>query len=310
MSFPVDVVLQDAANSLAANRMVVLQAPPGSGKTTRAAPYLLSAPWLQGKKILLLEPRRLAARSAASFMARQCGERVGQTIGYRIRLENRTTSETRIEILTEGLLAQRLLSDPELSDAGLVIFDEFHERNLPADFSLALALDSRSALRPDLRIMVMSATLDAEPIAVYLGEADVITALGKMFPVETRYLRKNPTSPIFVTVADAVCRAVAEERGSVLAFLPGEGEIRSTVEELGNRRLPDDVSVHPLYGALNRADQDRAIEPAASGKRKVVLATAIAESSLTIEGIRVVIDSGWMRVPRFSPRNGMSRLET
>jgi ATP-dependent helicase HrpB len=308
--FPVDGILPSVAASLAAGRSVVLQAPPGSGKTTRVAPYLLDAPWLRGRKILMLEPRRLAARAAAGYMARQRGESVGDTVGYRVRLDNKTGPKTRIEILTEGLLTQRLLRDPELAEAGLVVFDEFHERSLAADMGLALALDSRGALRPDLRIIVMSATLDPAPIAAHLGNADIHTASARMFPVETRLLRNLPDGPVAASAADAVCRALEAEGGSVLVFLPGEGEIRSTAERLSERRLPPDVHVFPLYGALDRREQDRAIEPSPPGERKVVLATSIAESSLTIEGIRVVIDSGWMRVPRFSPRNGMSRLVT
>jgi len=308
--FPVDAILPSLAASLAANRSVVLQAPPGSGKTTRVAPFLLDAPWLKDRKILMLEPRRLAARAAAAYMARQRGETVGQTIGYNIRLDRKVGPLTRIEILTEGLLTQRLLSDPELADTGLIIFDEFHERSLAADTGLALALDARNALRPDLRLIVMSATLQPGPIAAHLGGADVHTAEARMFPVETRLLNREPSAPLPLLAADAVLRALAEERGSLLVFLPGEGEIRRTLERLRNAQLPSDVSLHPLYGALPREEQDAAVEPPAAGRRKVVLATSIAESSLTIKGIRVVIDTGWMRVPRFSPRNGMSRLET
>lgn len=311
-SFPVDAVLPAVAASLAANRPVVLQAPPGTGKTTRTAPFLLDAapPWLRGRKILMLEPRRLAARSAAAYMARRRGERVGESVGYRIRLDNKTGPRTRIEILTEGLLARRLLRDPELSDTALVIFDEFHERGLAADLGLALALDARRALRPDLRILVMSATLDPGPLLAHLGNADAHTARARAYPVETRLLRAPPSAPAPAAAAAAVLRALAEEDGSILVFLPGEGEIRDAAGRLRDAPLPPDVSVHPLYGALGRAEQDLAIAPPPPGARKVVLATSIAESSLTIEGIRVVIDSGWMRVPRFSPRNGMSRLET
>jgi len=307
---PVDTVLPSLAASLAANRPVVLQAPPGSGKTTRVAPFLLEAPWLKGRKILMLEPRRLAARAAAGYMARQRGETVGQTVGYHIRLDRQAGPDTRIEILTEGLLTQRFLNNPELADTGLVIFDEFHERSLAADTGLALALDARGALRPDLRLLVMSATLQPEPIAAYLGHADIHTAEARVYPVETRLLSRIPAAPLPVVAADAVRRALREEPGSLLVFLPGEGEIRRTLERLRDAPLPPDVSLHPLYGALPREDQDAAVEPPPPGRRKVVLATSIAESSLTIEGIRVVIDAGWMRVPRFSPRYGMSRLET
>jgi len=270
----------------------------------------MAAPWLRDRKILLLEPRRLAARAAASFMALQRGETVGEAIGYHIRLDRKVGPRTQIEILTEGLLVQRLLNDPELIDTGLVIFDEFHERSLAADTGLALALDARRALRPDLRLIVMSATIRPDPIAEHLGDADILTADAKMFPVETRLLTRCSSAPLPAQAADAVLRALREENGSVLVFLPGEGEIRRTLERLRDAVLPPDVSLHPLYGALPREEQDAAVEPPLNGRRKVVLATSIAETSLTIEGIRVVIDTGWMRVSRFSPRNGMSRLET
>jgi len=310
MSFPVDIILPDIAASLAANRAVVLQSPPGSGKTTRVAPFLLDAPWLQNKKIILLEPRRLAARSAAAYMARQRREQVGETIGYHIRLDRVCGPQTRIEIVTEGLLTQRLLSDPELADVGLIIFDEFHERSISADLGLALALDCQRGLRPDLRLMIMSATLQPAPLAAHLGKADIHTAEARLFPVETRLLRKTPIGPIPASATEAVCRAVQDEEGSILCFLPGEGEIRRTLENLRNQRLPPNVTLHPLYAALSREEQDEAVLPPHPGVRKIVLATSIAESSITIEGIRVVIDTGWMRVPRFSPRTGMSRLET
>jgi len=307
---PVRSVLPEIARHLSANRAVVLQAPPGSGKTTLVAPSLLDAPWLAGRRILLLEPRRLAARAAARYMARLLGEDVGRRVGYHIRLERRVSPDTRIEVLTEGLLTQRLLNDPELADTGLIIFDEFHERSLAADFGLALGLDVRRHLRPDLRLLVMSATLDAQTVAAHLGDAAVVTAEGRMWPVETRYVARNSSAHLPVQVAEAVQRALVEESGSVLAFLPGEGEIRRAVQLLQAARLPSDVSIHPLYAALPRAAQDAAVEPAPPGRRKIVLATSIAESSLTIQGVRVIVDSGWVRVSRFSPRNGMSRLET
>jgi ATP-dependent helicase HrpB len=307
---PVRAVLPDLARALAANRTVVLQAPPGSGKTTLVAPSLLDAPWLQGRRIVLLEPRRLAARAAARYMARLLGEEVGQRVGYHIRLERRVGPDTRIEVLTEGLLAQRLLHDPDLPEAGLIIFDEFHERSLAADFGLALSLDVRRNLRPDLRLLVMSATLDTQPVADHLGDATVITASARTWPVETRYAARNSTAPLPWQVADAVARIAAEEPGSILAFLPGEGEIRRAAERLRGANLPTDITVHPLFAALPRAAQDAAVEPPLPGRRKIVLATSIAESSLTIQGVRVVVDAGWMRVPRFSPRNGMSHLET
>ncbi len=315
---PVRAVIPEIADALARNCPVVLQAPPGSGKTTLVPPALMDAPWLGGRRIVLLEPRRLAARAAARRMAHLLGEAVGDRIGYHIRLERRVSEATRVEILTEGLLVRRLLNDPGLDDAGLIIFDEFHERALAADQSLAMALDVRRALRPDLRLLVMSATLDAEAVAGWLADPGapparaprVVAAAARTWPVETRLLSRPAAGPLPRQAADAVARALAEEEGSVLVFLPGEGEIRRTAELLRDARLPPGVEVCPLYAALAREAQDRAIAPPPPGVRKVVLATSIAESSLTIEGIRVVIDTGWMRLPRFSPRNGMSRLET
>ena len=307
---PVRAVLPELAQALAANRPVVLQAPPGSGKTTLVAPALLDEPWLQGRRILLLEPLRLAARAAARYMARLLGEEVGQRVGYHIRLERRVGPLTRIEVLTEGLLTQRLLHDPDLPEVGLIIFDEFHERSLAADMGLALALDVRRHLRPELRLLVMSATLDAQPVADHLGEGAVITATARAWPVETRLLARNSTAPLPWQVAEAVARIATEESGSILVFLPGEGEIHRTAERLRGAHLPPNVSIHPLFAALPRAAQDAAVEPVRPGQRKIVLATSIAESSLTIQGVRVVVDAGWMRVSRFSPRNGMSRLET
>lgn len=302
--FPAERVIPAVAASLAANRSVVLQAPPGSGKTTCVPPALLHEPWLEGRKILMLEPRRLAARGAASYISSRLGETVGGTVGYAVRLERKTSARTRLEIVTEGMLTQRLLNDPELSDTGLVIFDEFHERSLQCDLGFAMALDVRRALRPDLRLLVMSATLDTGPIAEHMGDADVHTADARMFPVETRYLKVGSSAPVWAQAAGAVRRALAEmPEGDVLCFLPGEGEIRRCAEELA------DVSgVFPLYGAMAKEDQDRALAP--SVRRKAILATSIAETSLTIPGVTAVVDCGLMRVSRFSPASGMSRLET
>ena len=305
-NFPVEKVIPAIAASLAANRDVVLRAPPGSGKTTCVPPALLDAPWLEGKKILMLEPRRLAARGAASYIASKLGEEVGGTVGYAVRLERKVSSRTRLEIVTEGLLTQRLLNDPELSDVGLVIFDEFHERSLQCDLGFAMALDVRRALRPDLRLLVMSATLDTETVAAHLEDADVHTAEARMFPVETRYLQVSSAAPIWAQVAGAVRRALSETgEGDILCFLPGEGEIKRCAEELSG--VPD---VFPLYGALSKEEQDRAVSPPQHGKRRIILATSIAETSLTIPGVTVVVDCGLMRVSRFSPSSGMSRLET
>ena len=307
---PVDIILPALACSLTHNRSVVLQAPPGTGKTTRVAPHLLDAPWLQGRKIIMLEPRRLAARAAATFMARQRHEAVGQTIGYQIRLERQISSATRIEILTEGLLVQRLLNDPELSDTGLVIFDEFHERNLAADTGLALALDVRRALRPDLRLLIMSATLNPQTIAAHLGDADIHSADATCFPVSTHLLTRESSASLPTQATNAILNALQNNAGSLLVFLPGEGEIRRTAELLQNSQLPATTTVYPLYSALPRELQEAAIAPTHTGQRKIVLATSIADTSLTIEGIQVVIDTGWTRLPRFSPRHGMSHLET
>lgn len=311
--FPVEEVIPGIAESLARNRTVVLRAPPGSGKTTCVPPALLNAPFLLGKKILMLEPRRLAARSCAAYIASRLGEPLGETVGFQVRLERKISARTRLEIVTEGLLAQRLVSDPELSDVGLIIFDEFHERSLQCDLGFAMALDVRRALRDDLRLLVMSATLDVESIAAHLGDADIHTAEARMYPVETKYLQIESSAPISAQMAGAVKRALAEPGGDILCFLPGEGEIRRCEEELrtdGVDRLGGVVM--PLYGALPKEEQDAVLRPlpAGNGKRKVVLATSIAETSLTIEGMTTVIDSGLMRVSRFSASSGMNRLET
>ena len=305
--FPVESIIPRIRASLEANRDVVLRAPPGSGKTTCVPPALLDCAFLRGKKILMLEPRRLAARSCAAYIARRMGERVGETVGFQVRLERCIGPRTRLEIVTEGLLTQRLLHDPELSDVGLVVFDEFHERSLACDLGYAMAVDVRRALRPDLRLLVMSATLSTEEIAAHLGDADVHTAEARMYPVETRYLLMKSVAPIASQMAGAVKRMVPESSGDVLCFLPGEGEIRRCAEEL---RDLSGAAVMPLYGAMPKEEQDRVLLPLADGRRKVVLATSIAETSLTIEGVTTVIDSGLMRVSRFSPRSGMSRLET
>ena len=295
--FPVEEKLGEIRLALGRNRDVVLSAPPGSGKTTCVPPALLDEPWLQGRKIVMLEPRRLAARTCAEFIASKIGETVGATVGYQVRLERRIGPHTRLEIVTEGLLTQRLLSDPELKDVGLVIFDEFHERSLACDLSFALALEVRRALRPDLRLLVMSATLDADEVSAHLGDATIVRAEGRMFPVETRYLGE-------VSIPGAVSRAAKETGGDILCFLPGEGEIRRAAESMADCGL----EVLPLYGALPKEAQAAVFAP--FSRRKLILATSIAETSVTIPGITCVIDCGLMRVPRFSPSTGMSGLVT
>lgn len=300
-------MLPSLSNTLRSRPNAVLVAPPGAGKTTRVPLALLNEPWLGGRRILMLEPRRLAARAAARFMAASLGEQVGETVGYRVRLDTRIGPKTRIEVITEGVLTRLLQADPALEGAGLVIFDEFHERSLHADLGLALCLQAQALLREDLRLLVMSATLEAEPVAALLGAAPILTSEGRSFPVQTRYSERRPAGRIEAVAAGAIMEALQREEGDLLVFLPGAGEIRRVQERLA---LGPGVRVAPLYGNLSQAAQDQALLPAPPGERKVVLSTAIAESSLTVEGVRVVIDAGLSRVPRFSPRTGMTRLET
>ena len=307
---PIDEVLEPLAAALENSANAVLIAPPGAGKTTRVPLALDGAPWLEGRKILVLEPRRLAARGAARRMAASLNEEVGESIGLRARLETRVSRKTRIEVLTEGVFTRMILDDPMLEGVGAVLFDEFHERSLDADLGLALALDAQKSLRTDLRLLVMSATLAGDRVAELLDNAPVIESAGRSFPVETRYLGKNPALRLEDRMADAINRALRAESGSILAFLPGQGEIRRTEERLRERIDPATTILAPLYGALDRSEQDQAIEPAPPGKRKVVLATSIAETSLTIEGVRVVVDCGTARVPRFDPDVGVTRLQT
>ena len=307
---PVAEALPALSNALATRGVAVLEAPPGAGKTTLVPLALLDAKWLAGKKLLMLEPRRLATRAAAQRMASLLGENAGETVGFRTRLESRIGPKTRIEVLTEGILPRMIEDDPELPGVGGLIFDEFHERSLEADLGLALALETRKHLRPDLRLLVMSATLDGDKVARLLGDAPVIASQGKMFPVEIRNLDRPAPERFEAAVATTVRRALADETGSVLVFLPGGAEIRRVARLLEDGELPDGVAVAPLYGDLPTAAQDEAIRPAPPGRRKVVLATSIAETSLTIEGIRVVIDGGLMRAPRYDPTSGMTRLIT
>ncbi|MBA4130482.1 MAG: ATP-dependent helicase HrpB [Hyphomicrobium sp.] len=308
---PIDDILDDLGAALVARSSAVLVAPPGAGKTTRVPLALLDAPWLGPRnKILVLEPRRIAARGAAERMAKTLSECVGDTVGLRARMVSKSGPKTRIEVITEGVFTRMILDDPSLEGVGAILFDEFHERSLDADLGLALALDTQMALRADLRILVMSATLDGARVATILGNAPVIESEGRAYPVETRYLGRDANRRIEDQVVDAIGRALRAEPGSLLVFLPGQGEIKRVEERLQNTISDTNTILAPLYGAMDMAAQDCAIEPAPAGKRKVVLATAIAETSLTIEGVRVVIDSGLQRVPRFEPDAGVTRLET
>jgi ATP-dependent helicase HrpB len=307
---PVEEAVPALQKALAESDSAVLQAPPGAGKTTFVPLALLEARWLAGRSIVMLEPRRIAARAAAQRMAAMQGERVGETIGYRVRGDAKVSAATRVEILTEGLFTRRLQSDPALEGVGLVIFDEFHERSLDADLGLALALDLRAALRPDLKLLVMSATLDGGPIASLLGGAPIVTSEGRAFPVEVRYAPRKPQARLDDEITSLIRRAIVEETGSALVFLPGEAEIRQVASRLENAALSPAIDVAPLYGALPASEQDKAIAPSPPGHRKIVLATTIAETSLTIEGVRIVIDSGLKRAPRFDLASGMSRLAT
>lgn len=302
-------VLPALSEVLGAGNSAVLVAPPGAGKTTLVPLALLDTPWLGTGKIVLLEPRRLAARAAARRMAELLGEEPGATVGYAMRMENRTSARTKILVVTEGVLARMILDDPELPGVSVVIFDEFHERSLDGDFGLALALDVQSALRPDLRLLVMSATLDGARVAKLLSGAPVIESAGRAFPVDIRYDERPAGVPVEDAMAKAIRSALAEESGSVLAFLPGQREIERTAERLQDR-LSADTDIVPLYGQLDNRAQDAAIKPAPPGRRKVVLATSIAETSITIDGVRVVIDSGLSRLPRYEPASGLTRLET
>jgi ATP-dependent helicase HrpB len=307
MNYPVLEILPELKQKLTDNRIVILQAPPGAGKSTVLPLELIDALWLGGRKIIMLEPRRLAARSVAMRMAELKKEEVGKTIGYRVRFENRVSEQTRIEVVTEGILTRMIQSDNALEEVGLVIFDEFHERSLQADLALALSLQVQQVLRDDLRLLIMSATLDGEKLSALLS-APIISSQGRQFPVTMQYIGVDQQTPIAVRVAKAIRKAFYEQPGDILAFLPGAGEIQRAAELLEQENLS--VSLHPLFGDLSFARQQEAIMPHPKGLRKIVLATSIAETSLTIEGITTVVDSGYARVPRFDPRSGLTRLET
>ena len=308
-ALPVLEALPALKDALAAGSCAVLVAPPGAGKTTAIPLALMAEPWVNGRKLIVLEPRRLAARAAAARMAQTLGERPGETVGFRVRMQSAISARTRIEVVTEGVFTRMILNDPGLQGVAAVIFDEFHERSLDADLGLALARDAQGVLREDLRILVMSATLDGARVSRLLGDAPVIESLGRSYPVCTHYIGRDPALRIEARTARAVRKALAEEEGGVLVFLPGQGEIRRTISEIGDC-LPSNVILAPLYGALPPGEQDLAIAPAPDGKRKVVLATAIAETSLTLEGVRVVIDAGMSRAARYDPSSGLTRLET
>lgn len=313
-ALPIDRVIPEIKKALRASNRVVIKAPPGAGKTTRVPLALLDEPWLGLGKILLLEPRRIAARAAAGRMAGMLNEPLGRTVGYHISMDRKVSPTTRLEVITEGILTRRIQSDPGLSGIGLVIFDEFHERNLNSDLGLALCLDAMDALCEDLKVIVMSATLEVAPLCALMGKAAAVESGGKVFPVETSYLdpghRTRHDEPLEKEVSRTILASLSRDRGDILAFLPGMGEIGRTAALLNKSTLPGGVRVLPLYGNLSQEDQDRAISASIAGQRKVVLATSIAETSLTIEGVHVVIDSGLVREPRFSPRTGMSALET
>jgi ATP-dependent helicase HrpB len=309
-ALPIDAVLADLAASLRARPNAVLVAPPGAGKTTRVPLALLDEPWVGNRKLIVLEPRRLAARAAAERMAWSLGETAGGTVGLRVRLGSRISARTRIEVVTEGIFTRMILDDPALDGVAAVLFDEFHERSLDADLGLALALDAQGGLREDLRLVVMSATLDGARVARLMGDAPVIRSEGRAYPVETRHVGRDPDRRIEDEVTDVVTRALRAEPGSLLVFLPGQGEIRRVETRLRERVVDPHVDIAPLYGALDRAEQDLAVGPAKPDRRKVVLATSIAETSLTIEGVRVVVDSGLARVPVYEPDLGLTRLET
>lgn len=306
---PINEILGTLKSHLSTNNSAVIIAPPGAGKTTRIPIALMNETWLNDRQIVMLEPRRIAARNAANYMAKLLGERVGETIGYKVRLEGKVSSKTKILVVTEGVFSRMILDDPKLSKVGAVIFDEFHERSLDADLGLALALDIQSALRPELRILPMSATLDGARVSGLFDDPKIIESKGTSFPVEIEYLTQDPSLKPAMRMADAVLKIIKEQEGSLLCFLPGQGDILKCAELL-HSKLDPSILITPLYGALSPKDQDLAIAPVKEGERKIVLATSIAETSITIDGIRIVVDSGLARVPKFEPNSGLTRLET
>ncbi|MBJ6364062.1 ATP-dependent helicase HrpB [Paenibacillus sp. GCM10012307] len=310
-SFPIDSLIPKLKEALMASSGAVLAADPGAGKTTRVPLALMDEVWLQGKKIVMLEPRRLAARAAARYMAASLEEPCGDTVGYRVRNDTCAGPNTRIEVVTEGVLTRMLQRDQALEDTGLIIFDEFHERSLHADLGLALSLQSQQLLRPELRILVMSATLHTGPVSALLGNVPILHSEGRVYPVQTIYSEQRQAARVEERAAAAVRRALAQQpEGDILVFLPGTGEIARTAGYLRSASLPASTVIRPLHGNLPLEEQDHAITPDQQGRRKIVLSTSIAESSLTVQGVRIVIDGGLMRVSRFSPRTGLSRLET
>lgn len=309
-NLPIQAVLGELGDVLDGNNLALLQAPPGAGKTTMVPLALRSADWLKGQKILMLEPRRLAARAVARHMASLLGEKVGQTVGYRVRLDSKVGPKTRIEVVTEGILTRRLQQDPDLNGVGLVIFDEFHERNLQSDLGLALALQAQVILREDLRLLIMSATLQAEAITAVLGDIPVVSSEGRQFDISVIHADRPLKGRMEPALCDLVMRASSEQDGDILVFLPGAGEINRVKAQLSARLNPQEVVLLPLFGGLNAREQDRVLEPDAEGRRKIILSTDIAETSLTIDNIRIVVDSGLVRNPRFDPASGMGRLIT
>ena len=310
LGLPVEAILDDLRKALQQNTCAVVQAPPGAGKTTCIPLVLRNAAWLRGHKIIILAPRRLAARAAAMRMSDLLDEKVGRTVGYRVRMDSCVSAATRIEVVTEGVLTRMLQSDPSLEGVGLVIFDEFHERSLDADLGLALCLDMQGVLNADMRLLIMSATIDTRPVAALLGNAPVIACEGREYPVETQYVGRHTPSASAQKTYEAIGMAIQKSSGDILVFLPGVYEIHQVMQQLAKVDLGAEWIVAPLFGNLSRREQDQAIAPSPKGRRKIVLATSIAETSLTIEGIRIVVDSGLQRVPRFDPRSGLTRLVT